>query len=301
MFDLLIVLLQQSELVLSFLPEPASGNFNGNLSVTRLARILRLVRVVRIVRFLRLVHELRMLVSSIIASLRALGWTVFLLVILIYCVSLLFTQVVSDHRSSALQTPEVDALVHYYGSLGRSMLSLFEAVTGGVDWDTLVRPLMVEVSPFLAFVFSMYIAFCLLAMMNVVIGVFVESVLLSTKNDKDHFLVSNAREIFKTLDGGANGEMTLDDFLRKVDTPEMHEFFKGINVDPSEAQSLFDLIDLDGSGSIDAEEFLRACVRLRGPAMALDAAVLVQRVSQVASDLQEQRQCLEAAMAAVRR
>mmetsp|Transcript_109245 Transcript_109245/g.315673 ORF Transcript_109245/g.315673 Transcript_109245/m.315673 type:complete len:683 (-) Transcript_109245:464-2512(-) len=295
-FDVVMVISQQLEVFVSMVWPESSDALPSNLSAARLLRVLRLVRVVRLIRFLRLVRDLRLLVSSILSSMRSLGWTVLLLVVLIYCVSLGITQLVSDHRIAAEDTPELEALIKYYGSLGRSMLSLFEAVTGGVDWDDLVSPLIAEISPWLALAFAIYIAFCTLAMMNVVTGVFVESVLLSARTDKDYYLVANAREIFKTVDGGVNGEMTLDDFMHKVHTPEMREFFKGIDVDPSEAKSLFSLIDLDESGAIDAEEFLRACVRLRGPAMALDAAVLVQRIQQVANDLEEQRQFMESVL-----
>jgi len=73
-----------------------------------------------------------------------------------------------------------------------------------VDWNELVSPLMVEISPMMAVLFSIYIAFCTLAMMNVVTGIFVENVLISARADKDHYLVSNARDIFKSLDGGVN-------------------------------------------------------------------------------------------------
>merc|ERR1711920_1086137 len=40
-------------------------------------------------------------------------------------------------------------------------------------------------------------------------------------------------------------------------------------------------LDLDGSGAIDAEEFLSGCLRLRGPAKALDLALLMREVKQL--------------------
>jgi len=295
-FDVAMVIVQQIEVALASMSPGSTEVLPANLPVVRMMRILRLVRVARLVRFLRLVRELRLLVSSILSSMKSLGWTILLLLVMIYCVSLILTQLVSDHRTDSGDTIEAEDMLYYYGSLGRSMLSLFQAVTGGVDWDACVAPLIAEISPFLAVLFSVYIAFCTLAMMNVVTGIFVENVLISARADKDHYLVSNARDIFKTLDGGVNGEMTMEDFLDKADTPEMIEFFKGIDVDPSEAASLFSLIDLDGSGSIDAEEFLRACIRLRGPAMALDTAGLVQQVRQLSASVQEQRELVEQAL-----
>merc|ERR1719162_1946440 len=74
-----------------------SEGANLNLSFLRLLRVLRLVRLVRLVRVLRFIRELRTLVTSIFGSLMSLTWTITLLVLVIYVVSLFFTQVVSDN------------------------------------------------------------------------------------------------------------------------------------------------------------------------------------------------------------
>jgi len=58
----------------------------------------------------------------------------------------------------------------------------------------------------------------------------------------------------------------------------MREYFKAIDVDPSEAKGLFRLLDIDSSDALDAEEFLGGCLRLRGPAKALDVALLMHEV-----------------------
>merc|ERR1712232_1400200 len=164
------------------------------------------------------------------------------------------------------------------------MMSMFQAITGGVDWGQPLEPLVSHVSPAMAFLFSFYIAFSILAMLNVVTGVFVESVLASAKKDKDLFMVNNARELFQTdLEDhtGLHSAMTWEVFEGKMDAPQMQEFFKAIDVHPSEAKGLFDLLDLDNSGSISADEFLNGCFRLRGAAKALDLALLIQEVRQM--------------------
>merc|ERR1711933_716185 len=115
-------------------------------------------------------------------------------------------------------------------------------------------------------------------MMNVVTGVFVDSVLVSAKRDKDHMLVSNARELLRGVDGN---RMTIQIFEDKVGSQEMQDFFKGIDVDASEAKAVFRLLDTDESGEIDAEEFLSGCIRLRGPARALDAAVMLREIRMI--------------------
>jgi len=274
-FDCVVVGLQLVEETLTLLQINSSENMN--FSFMRIMRILRLIRVMRLVKVLRLIRELRTLVASISASLRALFWTVILMLLLIYSVSLYLTQLVADTTTDC--EPDMqsncEALDNWYGSVPRAMLTLFQAITGGVDWDLAVRPLTEAVSPLLAFFFSIYIAFACLAMLNVVTGVFVESVLLSAKIDKDQYLVNNAREILKTVGDRA---MNLQDFRLLVQTSQMAEFFKGIDVDMQDAESVFWLMDTDRSGTVDPEEFLAGCLRLKGPARALDNAMLIQEV-----------------------
>lgn len=158
------------------------------------------------------------------------------------------------------------------------MLSMFQAINGGVDWALIFEPLIDNITPWSAVVFTLYIAFSLLAMLNVVTGVFVESVLKSTKADKDLFLVNNARELFQNNDGSIQAAMTWDIFESKLGAPPMREFFRAIEVDPSEPKHLFALLDVDESGTVRADEFLSGCLRLRGPARSLDVALLIQDV-----------------------
>jgi len=281
MFDTVVVGLQLIEIVFGGL---------SNLRSVRAVRILRLARAIRLVRVIQHVAELRRLVASVGGSMVSLGWTCILLVLLIYTVSLFFTQMISDHRMSNMvdeENGEFKELEGYFGTLYQTMLSFFQAVTGGMDWGDLLGPLMTHVSVWLAPVFCVYISFTVLAMLNVVTAIFVESVLERTKKDRDLLLISNVRSLFRGVDGGiCGGMMTWNTFLSKLDTPEMLEFFEAIDVDPSEAPCIFRLLDIDNGGSVDGEEFLNGCLRLRGPSRALDIALMMKQIEQVDQRLQ---------------
>jgi len=227
-------------------------------------------------------------VTSIICSLKALVWTILLLLFIMYTISIFITQQVADHRHqfpAQEELGEFQALATHFGDLPQSMVSLFEAISGGQDWDVIFHPLRVNLSPHVPLVFLMYIFFAVLAMMNVVTGVFVESVLESAKRDKELFLINNVKELFQELDGGMSAVMSEEMFRSKITSSQMQEAFKAINVDPSEAHRLFQLIDLDSSGGVSAEEFLSGCLRLRGPAKALDLSLLYRRIQEIESTL----------------
>merc|ERR1719203_2337657 len=84
--------------------------------------------------------------------------------------------------------------------------------------------------------------------------------------------------LFSSAPTGLLGAMNWEVFESLIDSKAMQEAFKAINVDPSDACGLFKMLDLDNTGVVNAEEFLSGCLRLRGPAKALDLAMLIREV-----------------------
>merc|ERR1712190_432488 len=104
----------------------------------RIVRTLRAIRVVRVLHMMKLTQDLRVLVSCIVHCMKPFLWTSALILLLLYVGSIYATQIVIAHRieSNAANSE----LLRWYGSVPRSLLSLFEGITGGVDWDVLVSP-----------------------------------------------------------------------------------------------------------------------------------------------------------------
>jgi len=276
-FDTVVVGLQTFEEVVNLAKVDRLGSMN--FSFMRVMRILRLIRVMRLVRVLRLIRELRTLVASIMVSMKALFWTVVLMLLLIYSVSLYVTQLVADNTQETncggRASEDCELLEDWYGSVPRSMLTLFQTITGGVDWDFVVRPLSDLISPLVALLITFYIAFSVLALMNVVTGVFVDSVLVSAKEDKDKYLIASARETVTAL---GIQSVDLKGFRLLVRNPGIVELFKNLDVDVLDAEAIFWLMDTDLSGTVDLEEFISGCLRLKGTARAIDNAMLIWEV-----------------------
>lgn len=250
-----------------------------NLSILRLLRILRVVRIARLVRVLHLVDELRVIVRSLVNSSHTLVWSFVLLGITVYIFSVAFLRIVLD----AGDTPHQDEIHYYFASLYRSCLTMFECIVGGQSWDVVVAPLMEDISPFLGILFCIYISACLFAMMNLLTGIFVENAMRTVREDKDMTSAAKIRDLFLVREhSGLNEEddsheeITWETFSSKLETAAMQEYFKQINVEISEARNLFDLIDADGSGSVDSKEIVDGCLKLRGPARALEMAILMK-------------------------
>merc|ERR1719350_1130024 len=137
-------------------------------------------------------------------SIKFLTWTVTMLAFVIYIVAIYFTQVVHDHMSkldqSRARTRSQEHLEKHFGDLGKTFISLFQAITGGIDWIELTDPLDKELSGFVSWIFLLYIAFAVLAMLNVITGVFVETTLKNAKADSDFLIVNNVRQLFGRRD-----------------------------------------------------------------------------------------------------
>lgn len=250
-----------------------------DVGMMKFLRVLRLVRLLRIVRLFRLFRELHTIILSIAGSVRSLCSTGVLLLMILYTAGAYFTQVVTYHfaelpegwQSDSLSEGERILMLHF-GTLGASALTLFQAITNGISWQTVTLPLMTYCSPWAVVFFCVYIAFVIFALMNLVTGVFVESALETVKNEKDLMLLDQVRLLFHKTDTGGTGEVSWQQFSDRLEDPMMQAYFEAIDSDSEEAKQIFLLIDSENTGHINAEQFISGCFRLRGPAKAVDLA-----------------------------
>eukprot|EP00438_Fugacium_kawagutii_P020453 Skav206758 [mRNA] locus=scaffold167:241723:246797:- [translate_table: standard] len=113
---------------------------------------MRLVRVARIIRMLRFFSELRVMVNgSIMGSAKPLLWAFVFLLILMFIVGVTFMQLAANYISQD------------WGSV----MTLYMAISGGIDWQDCVLPLQV-VSPVMEYMFATYVFFTLFCCLNIV-------------------------------------------------------------------------------------------------------------------------------------
>lgn len=265
MFDLMVVGLQCYD-QLKIIPGSSVGH-------VQIFRTMRLFRVLRLLRVVRLFEELRVMTSSVVGAMESLAWAMVLLGVLLYICGVAFCQGVADAGSGL---PSAQKLKYWFGTVDRSILTMFESITGGNSWDDIVTPLMKEVSPVLGLAYVAYMAICLFAILNTVTGVIVEKVTADARNNQALNLASQLRELF-FKDGFE--EIDLEQFTSRVHEKEFEDYLKGVDVDVSEAQWLFRLLDIDGSGKVSPEEVVNGCLRLGRPAHALELALLMRQVN----------------------
>lgn len=272
-FELLIVILQLVELSMSMVAARFGFNFN-------FLRILRMVRVVRLARALRLIRELKTLVNSIAGSIKPLFWSCILLFMVAYVAGVAITQLVHSKKVLMVKRGEdaPDTLDKYWKTLVLATWTLVQAITGGVDWNEVCRPLIEHVGVEVGVLFTCYILFSTLAMLNVVTGVFIDSVMQHGRQEKEVCTRRHVQALFKSLDVNHEGEITWQEFENHLHTKEMKEFFKIVDVDLEHAKSLFELLDLEDTGALGVREFMEGCLKIWAPARGLDLRMIMRDI-----------------------
>mmetsp|Transcript_23498 Transcript_23498/g.55446 ORF Transcript_23498/g.55446 Transcript_23498/m.55446 type:complete len:598 (+) Transcript_23498:44-1837(+) len=272
-----------------------AGESSGSLaSVTslksfRLVRLTRLLRTVQFIRIFRFIMALRTLVTSIFSTLKALSWALILLFLIIYVFAILFTQSVNDYVRDPDVAPLSDELRmacdKYYGSMQDTVLTLFMSIAGGLSWAEAFAPLK-AISAWWAVCYLFYICFTYFAVLNVVTAVFCQSAIESAQSDHFNMLQSmlenkevhlrKIKALFSELGAEDTGLITFAMFEEKIDNPEVRVYFESLGLEMDDAWGFFKLLDSDGGGSVEIEEFFLGCLRFRGQARSMDVGKLIQ-------------------------
>jgi len=294
--DLLIVFSSVIESFLEIIRHVGSEHMGSmqsmsHIRLVRIIRITRLLRVFRITRIVRFVRALRTLVYSIIGTLKSLVWALLLLFMIIYVFAIIFTQATLDYLITDTGEridirdlgPNGEALQIYWSTLPRSMFTLFKAICDGMSWEQAVDPLS-DVHWICVGLFTAYIAFASFAVLNVVTGVFCQSAIDSAQHDleitiQSHITnkkmhVDRIKKLFKEIDSDQSGHITIKEFERHLGSESVQAYFATLELDPSDAWTLFKLLDWDSSHAIDIDEFVLGCMRLKGAARSADMARL---------------------------
>merc|ERR1712228_338027 len=152
--------------------------------------------------------------------------------------SVVVLQFVADAGS---HTPHAQELEHYFGTLPRTVFTMFESIVGGINWDHVVSPLISDISPAFGLIFSLYIAASMFAVMNMLTGVFVDRAIQSVREDKDMVLASRVRDLFFDEDEDAvevETEVSWQEFKDSLETATMQCYLQQINVNTAEAEGL---------------------------------------------------------------
>eukprot|EP00927_Polykrikos_kofoidii_P014108 TRINITY_DN16151_c0_g2_i1.p1 TRINITY_DN16151_c0_g2~~TRINITY_DN16151_c0_g2_i1.p1 ORF type:complete len:817 (-),score=141.86 TRINITY_DN16151_c0_g2_i1:13-2463(-) len=278
-FDFTIVVFTNVDLFLRL--SIRGTDFYTALESLGFLRLMRLGKLLRVLRMVGLIPELKMMVYLISASFHSFIWALILMMLMIFVVSVYFTEVVAKMvRDDILAQDEVSPM---WGTIGSSVLSLFQAISGGDDWSVFMEPLGADPtfmgSTNIMF-FSFYVAFMIFVTMNLVTGVFVEGAQRLISEDKDAEFLKKTQALFGISDTDGNLEISYSEFQELIAADEINEYFISCDFNRNAASGLFQLLDADQSGSLSLDEFVGGCLRLRSVARCVDLVNLCIVISE---------------------
>jgi hypothetical protein len=299
-FDSVIVAHALMEEVVKYVIEPpAAAKKLSGLTILRVLRLLKIVRVLRVIRMFRFFRELRIMGLEIASTFRSLFWTLVLMLMVMYVFGIHITTEVLNHEMScgSESTCESEELHPLFGSLTRTIVTLYQSVLGGLDWGQ-VSDSLARMSWYTSAVFIVYVTFVIFAIMNIITGLFVEQAKKATEQDIEHVLsqtldqdtehADRLEQIFRDADADNNGQVTWTEMRSHLEDPRVQAYFKTIGIDWWDLKTFFDLLhgaNDDAETGIDIRPFVHGCMRLKGKAKSVDVMAMRYELSRLQAKL----------------
>mmetsp|Transcript_79486 Transcript_79486/g.140290 ORF Transcript_79486/g.140290 Transcript_79486/m.140290 type:complete len:524 (+) Transcript_79486:81-1652(+) len=254
-------------------------------NIMKLARLARLLRLLRLLRKMSGFDSLYVMVTAMRHCAQVLFWAFTLLLFLQAAFALLLTQLVMPQiLNTSVAFEDRLRLFEYFGTFSRSMLSMFEITLG--NWPPVARILQEDVAEgFLIFSIGhkIIIGFALIGILN---GVFMQETFKVASSDDEIMMRQKRMErkmhrskmdkLFKSADIDSNGRVELSELRQVLSNEECQTWLAAQQLSFRDADILFSLLD-DGDSALTADELIRGVERLKGPAKALDMALLANQ------------------------
>jgi len=247
--------------------------------------LLRLFRLIRLLRFLKLfklsgnMHSMNLILKSVMATRGTLLWSMILLFMVQWIAGMFLGQMVQ----SFLTDDDVDrdahwAVYRYYGTFTKTQFTMFEITH--VNYSMAARVLVDNISEWWCWFFVGYRCLVAFAFLQVIRAVFIQMTLKVADRDKD-LVIHNKRaalrelhqklgDIFNLLEVDGDGAMSMVEFVQQLEKDSTKIWMSALDIDVSDPDGLFELLDLKGNGEVSLQEFTFGAAQLRGAASGRD-------------------------------
>jgi len=278
-----------------FLVPVGSG---GQIRYFLVIRALRVVRLVKLVPMIPLFREVVLLIGGLMNSVKALGWVGLIVMMVMYVCAIVVTTEIGLNHDTYGTGPSYDGEVwpyeEYFGTIWRSMFSLFQVVTLDSWCDDIVRHVVYR-QPLMGIFFIVFLLLTAFGLMNVVVGIIVENTLAAAQvadrriEEQAAFARKDAVErladILERSDTNRTGEISLEELRASYQSDIVREKFDRIGLTFEEVQEIFKLLDADRRGRIEIKRFANSCRELVGGAKRRDIAQVEVTVGGLAQHL----------------
>merc|ERR1712151_865431 len=196
-----------------------------------MGKIARMARIARALRMIRFLSRIRIMAVMIVGSMNSLFWLFVLLAGVMYVFAIIITSGATDWRKPEEYVEPPWEHKHwvlmekYYGSVLRTVYTLFMAMTGGISWGEPADVLEVAGIVYWA-LYTYFIFFTFFSILNIVTGVFVDSAIQKADGDRAMILQKAYTErksiqeqltlLLNNMDEDNSGFLTLEEWKQAL-------------------------------------------------------------------------------------
>jgi len=253
-----------------------------NISWLRTVRLLRVVRVLRLVRVFSLVKPLRDISRGLRSTMVTLFWSIVMLFFILLMFSIAFVQRMAtffEEQGDGVDPTLRGQILALFPSVGRSMITLFMASSSGQDW--VEHYLVLEQTGDLnKIAFVIYIAFIQIAVMNIILGVFIDRAMKNMSSEgaemgREHMeeemqREADLRDLCCEADLDDSGSISKEEW-DTIGHKKMISYLNMLGLKPSDVQEFFSMMSSAApDGKVNIDDFVRGCMQLKGNASCFD-------------------------------
>ncbi|CAE7898813.1 Sodium channel protein type 11 subunit alpha [Symbiodinium microadriaticum] len=272
MMDVIVISAGYVEVMLDLV---APGNEYANLgvlSILRLARVLRLLKLLRKVKSLR---ELQKLVKMMHTCIKALFWSF----IFCFVVMTIWAMLIVEWIDPYVRDMVDEGLFEECGvfcetattSVMKANLLLFKTVIAGDSWGQMAVPVIL-MHPETAVIFVGSSLTLVFGVLNLIVAVVVDTFadarerdILNLAEELEQDVAADRKflqKIFERIDEEGTGQLSLEQLVAGArQDAEFQSRLRIMDIDEMDLVELFQMIDTDGSGTIEASEFIKPLSR----------------------------------------
>lgn len=263
--------------------------FAGVISYLKFITVIRIVCLFRVAGKLRhspSFREVWLIASAFQQTIKIVIWVTLLLVIVLWVFAVILTIIVGHSDPHQFDYSHNGWRVgNYWGTVPRSMLSMFQVATLDKWSSVLVRPL-VHKRPMIVCIFAIFMCIAVLALLNTIVGVIVESIITNSKTSQEELekerqktqamVTESLHDLFKEADTNDDNQLSIEEVLEAYKEPRVADRLKLVDIPLQDLLDLFRLLNQQNPQTnnpqnlIPTDKFFRGCAKLHGPAMSQD-------------------------------
>mmetsp|Transcript_84826 Transcript_84826/g.193456 ORF Transcript_84826/g.193456 Transcript_84826/m.193456 type:complete len:1093 (+) Transcript_84826:112-3390(+) len=264
----------------SWVLEPLDVPIGSALRSLQVLRALRFVKPVSRLRYKPQFRPMWITLGGVSEVARIMGYNIFIMSVVVVSHATVASSTVGK---AARDEFSEDMMFVYdkFGGVGASTYTMLQIMF--LDGGFHIMRVTVRAFPVSLPFFLVYLYVGVMTTMNVVIATVLETIfelgrvdqLQREKNEEAAVKekLGQLAETFAALDKDKEGSLSKREFSKIFENQQAATQLQRLSIDPSDLDSIYDILDQDGSGSIGLEEFLEGISRMAGPAKSKDLMI----------------------------